>query len=170
MTTIIGIDPGLDGAIACLIDNELLAVEDMPTFTEQRGKKKHRTVNAAGVADIIREMARANLETPTVAIERVWSSPDMGVASAFTFGHGFGIVEAVPLTLGYPIRLVTPNVWKKALGLTSDKERSRRMATETWPAYSEWFRRVKDADRAEAALIALYVAQEMAGGQRAGTS
>jgi crossover junction endodeoxyribonuclease RuvC len=154
MTTILGIDPGLSGAIACVINGELLAVEDMPTFSEIRGRKTINTVNANAVASIMREFALANLETPTVVIERVHATPQMGVTSAFSFGDGYGVLRGVTAALGYPVTFVAPNVWKKAMGLTADKGGSRRLATERWPACADLFARVKDDGRAEAALLA----------------
>ena len=154
MTTTIGIDPGLSGAIGCIIDGQLLAVDDMPTFSEQRGKRTIRTVNAAGVADILREFAMANMETPTVIIERVHATPQMGVTSAFSFGDGYGVLRGVVAALGYPVTFIEPATWKKAMSLTADKGGSRRLATERWPHHADLFRRVKDDGRAEAALIA----------------
>ena len=156
MTTTIGIDPGLDGALACLIDGQLLDVEDMPTFTETRGRKTIRTINANGVANILRDFALANMETPTVIIERVHAMPGQGVSSSFNFGDGYGVLRGVVATLGYPVEFVTPNAWKKAAGLTADKGGSRRLAAQRWPAQADLFRLVKHDGRAEAALIAAW--------------
>ena len=39
---IIGIDPGLNGAIAILEDNKVLDILDMPVMSE--GKKKQKTI------------------------------------------------------------------------------------------------------------------------------
>jgi crossover junction endodeoxyribonuclease RuvC len=154
MTTTIGVDPGNSGAIACIIDGELLGVEDMPTFTEVRGGKKRTTVDPAGIANIMRGFAAANLETPTVVIERVHAMPGQGVTSSFNFGDGYGCLRGVVAALGYPVVYVQPSVWKKAMGATADKGGSRRLATERWPHHADLFRRVKDDGRAEAALIA----------------
>lgn len=156
MTTTIGIDPGLTGALACIIDGQLLTVEDMPTFSEQRGKRTIRTVNAAAVADILRDFALANMETPTVIIERVHAMPGQGVASSFNFGDGYGVLRGVVAALSYPVQMVEPRAWKKAAGLAANKGGSRRLATERWPQHADTFKRVKDDGRAEAALIAAF--------------
>jgi hypothetical protein len=42
------------------------------------------------------------------------------------------------------------------MGVTSDKETSRARAINRWPKWHASFARKKDADRAEAALIALW--------------
>jgi crossover junction endodeoxyribonuclease RuvC len=53
---------------------------------------------------------------------------------------------------------VTPGKWKRFYGLSAEKEKSRELAIQTWPA-SDAFRRKKDHGRAEAALLALYGAK-----------
>lgn len=156
MTTVIGIDPGIGGAVACLIDGELFDVEDMPTFTVVKGKRKSTTVNPAGIVDILRTFATANLETPTVVIERVHSMPGMGSTSAFSFGDSFGVLRGVVAALAYPVLFVEPRGWKKAAGLSADKGQARRLASERWPAQAGLFTRVRDDGRAEAALIAAF--------------
>ena len=40
------------------------------------------------------------------------------------------------------------------MGVTKDKDSSRARALELWPERAELFKRKKDADRAEAALLA----------------
>jgi hypothetical protein len=51
---------------------------------------------------------------------------------------------------------VPPQKWKKAMGLGSNKDESRILASRQWPDSAHMFNRKKDADRAEAALIAYY--------------
>jgi crossover junction endodeoxyribonuclease RuvC len=156
VTVIIGIDPGITGAIACLVDGELLDVEDMPTFTEMRGKRNVTTVSPSGVTNVLDEFAVNGVNEPLVIIERVHATPQMGVTSAFNFGDGYGVLRGCVAALGYPVRYVEPSVWKKAAGLTADKGGSRRLASERWPAVAQLFARVKDDGRAEAALIAAW--------------
>lgn len=156
MSVVLGIDPGISGAIACIIDGELLDVEDMPTFTEKRGKRNVTTVSPLGVATILQDFAVAALATPSVVVERVHATPQMGVTSSFAFGDGYGVLRGVVAALRYPVRFVEPSVWKKAAGLTADKGGSRRLAAERWPEQADLFKRVKDEGRAEAALIAAW--------------
>jgi crossover junction endodeoxyribonuclease RuvC len=140
---ILGCDPGLTGAIAAL-DNAtgaLLWVEDMPVVD--------RLVNAAELADWLRgELIHA------AAVEQVASRPGQGVASTFKFGQTHGTLLGVLGALSVPVVHVTPAKWKRTFGLTSDKERSRRMAIELWPTMAGHFARKRDDGRAEAALIA----------------
>ena len=50
---IIGIDPGLSGAIAVLENNKVLNIFDMPVMPE--GKKNKRQLNSAHLVSLIKE-------------------------------------------------------------------------------------------------------------------
>jgi len=147
MTTI-GIDPGMTGAIAwldsygCLID-----LADMPTLDG--------FVSAQLLADILAD-ADGNADVDMVAIEHVASMPKQGVASTFKFGCAFGVALGVAGGMQMPTHLVRPAKWKKDMGLSSDKERSRRLAIERWPEHRDLFKLKKHDGRAEAALLALW--------------
>ena len=141
---IVGIDPGLSGAIALLTDTGcLIDAYDMPVIG------KH--INVAQLATY--EGWRTTPERFHAIIEQVASRPGQSSVATFTFGHGVGSIEAMFATLGVPLTRVTPAKWKKHYGLSSDKAESRRRATELWPDKASLFHRVKDDGRAEAALI-----------------
>jgi len=145
---IIGIDPGITGAVAVLsAEGELLAAFDMPVF-KINGKSK---IDAHELGRFIARYA----EDSRAIIEAVASSPQMGVASAFTFGKAAGMVEGALGACLIPFETVTPPVWKKHFKLTKDKDHARQRASRQWPR-QDVFTRVKDAGRAEAALIALW--------------
>ena len=55
---IIGIDPGLNGAIVIMENNKVLSVFDMPVMSE--GKKNKRQLNSAQLVRIIKENTLAN--------------------------------------------------------------------------------------------------------------
>jgi hypothetical protein len=54
--------------------------------------------------------------------------------------------------------MVTPQVWKKALKLDSDKNKSLSMARELWPTAP--LKRQKDNGRAEALLMAYWLRKQ----------
>jgi len=145
---IVGIDPGLTGAIAIInaATGALIDVVDMPTMPTTKGK---HDISAPLLADLLRH-ERIHL----AVVEQVHSMPRQGVASSFKFGLGYGTILGVLGTIGAPIRHVTPQQWKKAMRVTADKGTARTRATETWPASAHLFARAKDDGRAEAALIA----------------
>ena len=150
-----GIDPGMGGALAVISNGTYCGkpiswVIDtccMPTM----GEKTKRLVDGNAVRRFIVER-----DVEFVVIEQVGAMPGQGTASMFRFGVAFGQVIGIIQGLGLPHAFVTPQTWKKAMGLSKDKTLSRRRAIERLPGAAEQFQRVKDADRAEAALLALY--------------
>jgi crossover junction endodeoxyribonuclease RuvC len=153
MTGIIGIDPGLLGAIAHIYDG-VVTTHDMPIFTITKGKNIRREVDGVQLAMII-----VGHQPEQVIVEKVSAMPGQGVTSMFNFGRSFGVVEGVVAALQIPITYVTPQRWKSALRLSSDKGESRRLATQLWPQHADQWSRVKDDGRAEAALLAHYLAK-----------
>jgi crossover junction endodeoxyribonuclease RuvC len=152
---IVGIDCGAHGAIALMTDNGfLVSVHDMPAIDLKVGKTIRRRVSAAGVADLIRKLG------PTHAfVEQVGGMP--GQSSMFAFGQAAGIVEGVLAALGVSTAFATPQAWKRLLGLGSDKGLARQKALQLFPGAADQLSRVKDADRAEAILIAWYGAMKV---------
>lgn len=64
-------------------------------------------------------------EVVSFVVEDVNSLPSDGVVQAFSLGKGAGIWEGVIVRSGFTPNLVKPNIWKKSLGLSKDKEDSR---------------------------------------------
>ncbi len=144
MTTIIGIDPGVAGAIACVIEDTIV-VQDMPTI-EVRGK---RLVDVHGLARYLDGFG----VTSHAVLEHVQGVQQSGATSAFGFGRSFGVCEGVLAGLGVPMTLVRPQAWTRDLAVSRDKGEHRRAAMRLWPAHAELFSRVKDDGRADAALL-----------------
>jgi hypothetical protein len=146
---ILGVDPGLKGALAFLDpESGMLEVFDMPKFRGTRGGKDE--LDRFGLAAIVRE--RAGYVRKAV-VELVGAMPKQGVASTFVFGKGTGVVLGVLAACGIRTEEPHPGVWKRAMGVTADKETSRKRAIGLWPHCPHLFGR---ADRAEAALLAYY--------------
>jgi crossover junction endodeoxyribonuclease RuvC len=147
MANVIGIDPGLTGAIAVLSETgELISVEDMPTF--DIGGKNKINVHALGAS-----LSKYSHDARAV-VELVGAMPGQGVSSMFSFGFAAGAVHGAIGALGIPLETVTPQKWKKHFRLPKDKDAARQLAVRKWPHGP--FSRKKDAGRAEAALIALW--------------
>ena len=150
--TILGIDPGLDGALALLdCRGKVIEIVDMPTVEIIVNKKKRRQIPPTLLANTIEKLA------PSVAfLEHVGMRPGEGALGAFSFGRSFGMLEGVLAALQIPTTLVFPAVWKRALGVPADKGGARMKAMSLFPEVAEMFKRVRDDGRSEAALIALY--------------
>jgi crossover junction endodeoxyribonuclease RuvC len=158
----IGIDPGLDGALAFYEPlRGSLVVVDMPTdaITKRiKGKAKtKRIVSAEGLVRILdaHALRRGRVHA---TVELVNAMPGQGVTSMFTFGDGAGVIRGVLAALDIPFVRETPQVWKRAVGIPTgaDKDASRARAASVFPAYASTFQRKKDDGRADAALLAYF--------------
>ena len=151
---IIGIDPGLSGAIAILEDNKVLNIFDMPVMAE--GKKNKRQLNSAQLANIIRDNTVPEDEI-VVIVEQVNAMPGQGVTSMFNFGQTFGAIKGVCAALNLPIFFVRPSKWKKYFELiNSSKDSSRTKVIEMYPSLSSQLAKKKDVNKSDAILIARY--------------
>ena len=151
---IIGIDPGLSGAIAVLEDNKVLGIYDMPVMTE--GKKSKRQLNSAQLVSIIKQNVSNNDEL-AIVVEQVNAMPGQGVTSMFNFGQTFGAIKGVCAALELPIFFVRPTKWKKYFDLiNSQKDSSRVKAIEMFPRFSSMLSKKKDSNKADAILIASF--------------
>lgn len=123
--TVIGVDPGKNGAIAWIDSRGRPCVERMPdTLVDLWG--------------IFHDLAPIPFtgEPVKAYLEAVSSSPGMGVVSSFTFGRGYGNLEMALTAAGIPFERVRPQVWQKALGCMTkgDKNITKRLASELFPA------------------------------------
>lgn len=149
---ICGIDPGLDGAIA-IVGPDIVTILDMPTIKERVNGKLRRKIDLPVLARFFDLHGGA---IKLAVIEDVGPMPTDGPVQAFKFGFNSGAPQAAVACQFIKPLLVTPNVWKAAMGLTADKDLSRRMASQLAPHYSHLWARKKDDGRAESFLLAKY--------------
>lgn len=152
---IIGIDPGLSGAVSVLNGLDLIEVFDMPTVLVKTGKTEKRQLSEAMLAATLRDMNISH-----AYLELVHAMPGQGVTSMFTFGMGYGAIKGVLAALGIPMTTVPPTKWQKDLGLAKGKEANRARAAQLFPAHAARFSRAKDDGRADAALIGYWGVQK----------
>jgi len=151
---ILGIDPGLSGAIAILEKKKVLNLFDMPVMAE--GKKNKKQLNSAQLVNIIRENSIGEEEI-VVVVEQVNAMPGQGVTSMFNFGQTFGAIKGVCAALNLPIFFVRPSKWKKYFELiNSSKDSSRTKVIEMYPSLSNQLTKKKDVNKSDAILIANY--------------
>ena len=150
---VIGIDPGLSGAVAVITGTDSLRVLDMPTMTVERNGKAKRQVSASELAEIIYILKSEDCH---VYVEKVSAMAGQGVTSVFSFGRSFGMIEGILAAFKLPVTYVAPATWVKAVGRGQGKDASRARAMEIFPNNQTDFKRVKDDGRADAALIAYW--------------
>jgi len=147
---VLGIDPGLGGAMALLTSEGMLVdVADMPVLAD--GAAGRRTLNGALLA------AQVRAWKPTRAFcELVGPRPGEGAVGAFGFGRSRGVIEGTLGALAVPVEMIAPVRWKRRVGIPPGpdmKDMARSEAIRRWPAMADRFARKKDDGRAEAALI-----------------
>ena len=151
---IIGIDPGINGAISIIENKKIIEVYDTPTMID--GKKNKRQINGVQVTNIFKERLNGEKEV-VVVVEHVNAMPGQGVTSMFNFGQSFGVIKGICAALNLPIYFVRPAKWKKHFNLIkTNKDASRTKVIEVYPEISSKLHRKKDSNRADAILIALY--------------
>lgn len=155
MRLIIGIDPGVTGAVA-LLRGEDLDILDMPVLA----RTKRKEVDAVELARLIDAAA---FKQQTVAwVEAVNAMPHDGKVGAFGFGRTVGVLHGILAAYFIALHQVRPNAWKRAMRVPAGKDGARARASELLPRYARLWCRAKDHNRAEAALIALYGQRQMA--------
>lgn len=118
---ILGIDPGLSGAL-CILDpiERGLEIIDMPVVELERNKKTKREVAAAMVYE-----ALVGKDIQFAFLERVGAMPGQGVTSMLSLGRSVGVIEGVVAAMGIPLTLVIPQRWQKDMLVRGGKDGSR---------------------------------------------
>ena len=151
---IIGMDPGVSGAICILTDGKITEIYEMPTMID--GKKNKKQVNGAEVTNIINKEL-VNEKDINVVIEHVSAMPGQGVTSMFNFGQSFGVLKGICAALKLPVHFIRPVKWKKHFNLiNTEKDASRTKVIEVFPYISSKISKKKDANKADAILIARF--------------
>ena len=151
---IIGIDPGISGAICFFKDGQVLDLIEMPSMAE--GKKNKKQVNGNQLFNEIKSRLSDD-EQVIVVVEHVTAMPGQGVTSMFNFGQSFGVIKGICSAMQLPIHFIRPAKWKKYYNLiNTSKDASRSRAIEIFPKVSEKLKRKKDTNKADAILIASY--------------
>ena len=119
-SAVIGIDPGLSGGIAVIRNPN--QVDAIPIPATEGDLDVYKIWNWVGY--------RASPYSPVeewnaiAYIEAVHAMPGQGVSSVFKFGYVTGILHGVIRAMKIPLKLVTPQAWKKEIlaGTAKDKQ------------------------------------------------
>lgn len=147
---VIGIDPGLTGALAILAGEEIVALEDLPVA---RSPGKLAWIDGAKLEAMLEP--RVNGHSAAVVIELVHSMPKQGVASSFTFGATYGSILSIVQAQHLPLHLISPSQWKREMKLQGkDKRAALAQARLLFPTAD--LALAKHHGRAEALLLAYW--------------
>ena len=153
---IIGMDPGISGAICFFENGEVKEIIEMPNMAD--GKKNKRQINGPQVYN---EISSRIKNTPkkeiVVVIEQVSAMPGQGVTSMFNFGQSFGVLKGICSAMQLSMYFIRPVKWKKYFGLIkTEKDASRTKVIEIFPYISSQLSRKKDSNKADAILISSF--------------
>jgi|TARA_B100001971_G_scaffold113888_1_gene104857 crossover junction endodeoxyribonuclease RuvC len=153
---IIGIDPGISGAICFFENGEVKEILDMPNMAE--GKKNKRQINGPQIYnEISKRIINISKKEVVVVIEQVAAMPGQGVTSMFNFGQSFGVLKGICSAMQLSMHFVRPAKWKKYFNLIkTEKDASRTKVIEIFPYISSQLSRKKDSNKADAILIASF--------------
>jgi Holliday junction resolvasome RuvABC endonuclease subunit len=149
----IGVDPGLrSGAIGAIDhDGRYVAVHDIAADGDK--------IDARALKQLILEMTVPG-DDYAICVEQVWTMPKQGIASTGKFMRAYGAIGAVCELLCDRVVYVTPQVWKREMKVTSDKDQSLVAARLMFPQATLLLK--KDHGKAEALLIAEYARSTLA--------
>lgn len=165
----VGIDPGLTGAGVLLgHGGQLLECGDLPICARPAGGGKVASwLDARALAAILRDWSARHefaSHAVCVVIEQPRPMPSMPSTTSASLFDTVGAIRGVVAALNAGIMLhADPKAWKRTFGLKAgDKSAARECAQRLFPSAAEVFKRAKDHNRAEAALLAYWGRMEVA--------
>jgi hypothetical protein len=151
---ILGVDPGVTGAMAFVDGNHVISIIDHDTWC-----------NAHDAARELYHLLDGFYKPEIVVIEAQHARPArdkngkvvQGIASTWNYAEHYGILLGVLTQYEVSVHKVNPAVWKANMHLDRDKEKSLNLARKLFPTNAhDMFKLKKHHGRAEAALIAYY--------------
>lgn len=158
----IGIDPGLDGAVAFLYPDGRARVDDLPTIALESGYV-HRALDAPRFYHVLATNLSGSVGV--VLREHVQTIPGSRRTAEGSLMRTIGAIDAVlQLAQLRTVDAVAPQRWKRAYGLIGkNKGTSLDVARTMFPSLAaERLARKKDHNRAEALLLAHYLRRTIA--------
>jgi len=155
-----GIDPDFNGGLATIDpeDHTVKLVTRMPVF--EPPVKGKRRIDAPGLYEALLQARRVGsqyviLESPLVMPQKSKKGPAM-MGNVNTVHQTYGAIRAVAELLFSRSRVIPawPSVWKKDMGLSSDKDLSLPLARDLYPSHTSLLSKKKNTGLAEAILMA----------------
>ena len=164
---VIGIDPGLTGAVAVMDHNGVRAVFDLPTMPVPGAGPKalvKNKIDGYKLCQLLLKHCPASEGKPRVFLEKVstMGGANNAVQTQGSLMRSLGAIETVVECLNFPMEQVAPQSWKKQFGIGSDKAKALETARKLHPEAAADLKRVRDHNRAEAILLAHFGRTEVA--------
>jgi hypothetical protein len=165
---VIGIDPGISGALAALDHNGRAIVHDMPTRAKAGGGKTRNEVDPTRLMRLMRELVPAG-ESVIAVMEDMHAFMGAGKAlgsmsSQASLAATKAVVAAVVELAGYATHRITPQRWQGFYGIAKrehedTKAQSLRIAREIFGM--EFCPNKSHDGRADALLIARWAQRNL---------
>ena len=161
---IVAADPGTPLTVAVwspqtrrldFIEGEAIAVQ------RKVGKTRRWENEPMLLADRVEATCFQDNDKVEAVVEAAAPRPGQGITSTASYIGSAWLFRGVMAGLGVPPRVVTPTIWKREMKLSADKELSRKRAIELFPDHVTLFARKKDHNRAEAALLAVWLERKL---------
>jgi hypothetical protein len=168
---VIGIDPGLTGAVAVMDHNGVRAVFDIPTMPVPGAGPKamiKAKVDGRKLLSLLLKHCPTAEGKPTMVLEQVHARAQSNEGRGNTMQaqaslmRTVGAIETVAECMNWPTTYVAPQSWKRKFGLGKEKTQSLETARRLHPEATADLKRMKDHNRAEAVLLAHFGRMEVA--------
>jgi crossover junction endodeoxyribonuclease RuvC len=163
MGLLIGIDPGLSGAVAVLDEaGKFVAVHDTPTLqyrtAAKNGKQRHDYLlgSMVQVLDQYHDVVVAGIEAAGIQPRMLnGQAVQKGQMSLLHIGRGVGLWQGIMAALEIPFVVIQPAVWKRQFKLLGqEKKASLILAQQRWPTAGLTLQ--KHIGRSDALFLAEY--------------
>ena len=164
---VIGVDPGLTGAMAAICSQRgLLDVIDIPICDNgHAGGSMRNWVDVATLMLALRDWSTrfefAAHGQLLAAMERPIPMPSLPAQTIAVQFDTVGAIRAVLVCRACAVTMVAPGAWKRRYGLHREKDASRECALRLHPGAAKQLARKKDHNRAEAILVGHWLRREM---------
>lgn len=160
---LIGIDPGIRGAVALLTANGRVAVHDMPARPKQGNGKIRNEIDPKALQALLRRLVPAD-EAGLVVMENLNTFAGGSVQSMGSLEATKAVITTVCELSGFDVEFVSPKTWQGFYGIKrtaseDTKAQSLRIARQLFG--NEFCPLRKHDGRADALLIARYAQRNM---------
>jgi len=125
----IGVDNGLNGALAAIEPSYVHELNVMPTIKSTKNKQEYN------IHEVVEFFSR--YPNATVIIEKAHAMPKLGSVQAFNFGKGFGTMMGIVAALKMKYHIVHAKTWQKEMfkdiNYTDTKQASAIVAQRIFP-------------------------------------
>jgi|SRR5262245_8771202 len=173
MACVIGIDPGLTGAVAIVRPPADIQIISTPVVKVEKHKHEYDVHGMWAILEALGPGAEVSLEKQWAQVRQTSAGPRReGVTQSFRLGWGYGLWTGLVIAARHALYPVAPVTWKKHFGLFGKtKQAGKLVIAQRVPAWGAQHALRKVSDGAiDALLLALYRLEQIENGGTHGRS